>query len=73
MADFLYEETIKLNSFQFKVNIFLKKEEEIAKYFINEDFLEIEKISFIIKRGLLIQKSSVNLQLFSFYKIFPNI
>ncbi len=47
----------KLNCYSI---FYVKCEEEIAKFYIDEELSEKDRISFIIKKGFSIQKSAVN-------------
>lgn len=47
-------------------------DEDVAKYYIEEETNEIEKVNFIIKNGYLIQKAAVNIQIYKI-KLIKNL
>ena len=48
--------------------------DEIQKYYIPEEYSEIEKLNHILKKGNVVQKSAVNNNnLLRFFVIFPDI
>ena len=55
----LIEEVVKINSVKVNERYNLQDNEDIEKYFIEENLNELEKISYILKKGYPIQKAAV--------------